>query len=212
MDVVGYTRGRGHLSLTLDGYRPCHNTDEVLAAIGYEPEHDLDNPADSVFCSHGAGFVVPWEQVRSHMHVDSGWGKTARPAEEAATRPRWMAAYRATLEEDAELQVVQHRVILFREALVGVLDHVHGRPHLVRVVGHVDDGHVGHFGRFLGISAEGLEQGRREARDRAHVVIGRHARRLVGPICRRDDRVSCIAEERLHASDVLLQLPHTVES
>mgnify|MGYP000046063196 FL=1 len=71
MDVVGYTRGRGHLSLTLDGYRPCHNTDEVLAAIGYEPEHDLDNPADSVFCSHGAGFVVPWEQVRSHMHVDS---------------------------------------------------------------------------------------------------------------------------------------------
>ena len=103
MDVVGYTRGRGHLSLTLDGYRPCHNTDEVLAAIGYEPEHDLDNPADSVFCSHGAGFVVPWEQVRSHMHVDSGWGKTARPAEETATRPRRMAAYRATLEEDAEL-------------------------------------------------------------------------------------------------------------
>ena len=103
MDVVGYTRGRGHLSLTLDGYRPCHNTDEVLAAIGYEPEHDLDNPADSVFCSHGAGFVVPWEQVRSHMHMDSGWGKTARPAEEAATRPRRMAAYRATLEEDAEL-------------------------------------------------------------------------------------------------------------
>ena len=103
MDVVGYTRGRGHLSLTLDGYRPCHNTDEVLAAIGYEPEHDLDNPADSVFCSHGAGFVVPWEQVRSHMHVDSGWGKTARPAEEAAARPRRMAAYRATLEEDAEL-------------------------------------------------------------------------------------------------------------
>ena len=112
----------------------------------------------------------------------------------------------------AQLQVVQHGVVLFCEALVRVLDHIHRRAHLVRVVGHVDDGHVGHFGRFLGISAEGLEQGRREARDRAHVVIGRHARRLVGPICRRDDRVSCIAEERLHASDVLLQLPHTVES
>ncbi len=82
---------------------PATTRDEVLAAIGYEPEHDLDNPADSVFCSHGAGFVVPWEQVRSHMHVDSGWGKTARPAEEAAARPRRMAAYRATLEEDAEL-------------------------------------------------------------------------------------------------------------
>ena len=72
MDVVGYTRGRGHLNLSLDGYRPCHNAEEVIAAVGYEPEHDLDNPADSVFCAHGAGFVVPWEQVRSHMHVDSG--------------------------------------------------------------------------------------------------------------------------------------------
>ena len=103
MEVVGYTRGRGHLTLTLDGYRPCHNAAEVIEAAGYEPEHDLDNPADSVFCAHGAGFVVPWEQVRSHMHVDSGWGKTARPAEEAAqNRPRRMAAYRATLEEDAE--------------------------------------------------------------------------------------------------------------
>ena len=103
MEVVGYTRGRGHLTLTLDGYRPCHNAAEVIAAAGYEPEHDLDDPADSVFCSHGAGFVVPWDQVRSYMHVDSGWGKTARPEETAQARPRRMAAYRATLEEDAEL-------------------------------------------------------------------------------------------------------------
>ena len=72
MEVVGYTRGRGHLTLTLDGYRPCHNAAEIIEAVGYEPEHDLDNPADSVFCAHGAGFVVPWDQVRSHMHVDSG--------------------------------------------------------------------------------------------------------------------------------------------
>ena len=49
MEVVGYTRGRGHLTLTLDGYRPCHNAAEVIEAAGYEPEHDLDNPADSVF-------------------------------------------------------------------------------------------------------------------------------------------------------------------
>ena len=103
MEVVGYTRGRGHLSLSLDGYRPCHNARQVIEAIGYEPEHDLDNPADSVFCSHGAGFVVPWDQVRSHMHVDSGWGKTVRPEETVQARPRRMAAYRATLEEDAEL-------------------------------------------------------------------------------------------------------------
>ena len=109
MEVVNYTRGRGHLSLTLDGYRPCHNAQEVIAAIGYEPEHDLDNPADSVFCAHGAGFVVPWDQVRSHMHVDSGWGKSTRPEQEAAVPQRRAMAYRATLEEDAELLKIFER-------------------------------------------------------------------------------------------------------
>ena len=109
MEVVSYTRGRGHLSLTLDGYRPCHNAQEVIAAIGYEPEHDLDNPADSVFCAHGAGFVVPWDQVRSHMHVDSGWGKSSRPEQEAAVPQRRAMAYRATLEEDAELLKIFER-------------------------------------------------------------------------------------------------------
>ena len=109
MEVVSYTRGRGHLSLTLDGYRPCHNAQEVIAAIGYEPEHDLDNPADSVFCAHGAGFVVSWDQVRSHMHVDSGWGKSTRPEQEAAVPQRRVMAYRATLEEDAELLKIFER-------------------------------------------------------------------------------------------------------
>ena len=109
MEVVSYTRGRGHLSLTLDGYRPCHNAQEVIAAIGYEPEHDLDNPADSVFCAHGAGFVVPWDQVRSHMHVDSGWGKSTRPEQEAAVPQRRAMAYRATMEEDAELLKIFER-------------------------------------------------------------------------------------------------------
>ena len=109
MEVVSYTRGRGHLGLTLDGYRPCHNAQEVIAAIGYEPEHDLDNPADSVFCAHGAGFVVPWDQVRSHMHVDSGWGKSTRPEQEAAVPQRRAMAYRATLEEDAELLKIFER-------------------------------------------------------------------------------------------------------
>ena len=109
MEVVSYTRRRGHLSLTLDGYRPCHNAQEVIAAIGYEPEHDLDNPADSVFCAHGAGFVVPWDQVRSHMHVDSGWGKSTRPEQETAVPQRRAMAYRATLEEDAELLKIFER-------------------------------------------------------------------------------------------------------
>ena len=109
MEVVSYSRGRGHLSLTLDGYRPCHNAQEVIEAIGYEPEHDLDNPADSVFCAHGAGFVVPWDQVRSHMHVDSGWGRTTSPEQQQATPQRRAMAYRATLEEDAELLKIFER-------------------------------------------------------------------------------------------------------
>ena len=110
MEVVSYTRGRGHLSLTLDGYRPCHNAQQVIAEIGYQPEHDLENPADSVFCAHGAGFVVPWNEVRSHMHVESGWGKAkpARPEVQAAPQRRAMA-YRATLEEDAELLKIFER-------------------------------------------------------------------------------------------------------
>ena len=110
MEVVSYTRGRGRLSLTLDGYRPCHNAQQVIAEIGYQPEHDLDNPADSVFCAHGAGFVVPWSEVRSHMHVESGWGKAkpARPEVQAAPQRRAMA-YRATLEEDAELLKIFER-------------------------------------------------------------------------------------------------------
>ena len=110
MKVVGYTRGRGHLSLTLDGYRPCHNAAEIIEAAGYEPEHDLENPADSVFCAHGAGFVVPWNQVRSYMHVDSGWGKSTRPEQKVQDAPQRRAmAYRATLEEDAELLKIFER-------------------------------------------------------------------------------------------------------
>ena len=110
MEVVSYTRGRGRLTLTPDGCRPCHNAAEIIEAVGYEPEHDLENPADSVFCAHGAGFVVPWDQVRSHMHVDSGWGKAARPEPEAQAVPQRRAmAYRATLEEDAELLKIFER-------------------------------------------------------------------------------------------------------
>ena len=110
MEVVSYTRGRGRLTLTPDGCRPCHNAAQVIEAAGYEPEHDLENPADSVFCAHGAGFVVPWDQVRSHMHVDSGWGKAARPEPEAQAVPQRRAmAYRATLEEDAELLKIFER-------------------------------------------------------------------------------------------------------
>ena len=110
VELAGYTHGRGRISLTPVGYRPCHNAAQVIAESGYQPQHDLDNPADSVFCAHGAGFVVSWADVRSHMHVDSGWGKSQRPADAApAPSPRRAAAYRATLEDDAELMKIFER-------------------------------------------------------------------------------------------------------
>lgn len=68
-EVTAYTKGEGRLTLTLGGYFPCHNTEEVLAQIGYDAQSDLSNPASSVFCAHGAGFVVPWDEVFSYMHL-----------------------------------------------------------------------------------------------------------------------------------------------
>lgn len=70
--VAAYTRGQGRLFCTPGGYRPCGDQAGVVSALGYDPERDTDNPADSVFCSHGAGVTVKWDQVRAHMHVDSG--------------------------------------------------------------------------------------------------------------------------------------------
>jgi small GTP-binding protein len=69
-DVTAYTGGRGRLHCLLSGYEPCHNSDEVISEIGYNPDSDLENTADSVFCSHGAGFVVKWDEVYDHMHVE----------------------------------------------------------------------------------------------------------------------------------------------
>ena len=69
--VISYTKGRGRLSCSLSGYKPCSNAEEVLTAIGYDSERDLGNPTGSVFCAHGAGFVVPWDQVEDYMHLES---------------------------------------------------------------------------------------------------------------------------------------------
>ena len=74
-EAAAYTGGRARFSCCMAGYRPCHNTDEVVAALGYDPERDLDNPADSVFCAHGAGFTVKWDAVGEYCHVDSGFGR-----------------------------------------------------------------------------------------------------------------------------------------
>ncbi len=71
-EVTAYTKGRGQLFCSMAGYRPCHNADEVIQAAQYNPERDTENPTGSVFCAHGAGFNVPWNEVRKYMHIDTG--------------------------------------------------------------------------------------------------------------------------------------------
>lgn len=70
-EVVSYTKGNGRFSCTLKGYEPCHNQAEIIEQMGYEPERDVDNSPDSVFCAHGAGILVKWNQVKEHMHVET---------------------------------------------------------------------------------------------------------------------------------------------
>ncbi|MDO4489692.1 MAG: TetM/TetW/TetO/TetS family tetracycline resistance ribosomal protection protein [Lachnospiraceae bacterium] len=72
-ELTSYSRGQGRIYCSLKGYEPCHNTEEVLAARGYDPDLDVDNPSGSIFCSHGAGTYVPWELVPEYCHLDSGW-------------------------------------------------------------------------------------------------------------------------------------------
>lgn len=87
-EVVAYTKGHGRLSCTLKGYEPCHNAEEVIREIAYDPEKDTENPTGSVFCSHGAGFVVSWDKVRDYMHLDSGirLEKKEKPVQERSIR------------------------------------------------------------------------------------------------------------------------------
>ena len=77
--VAAYTQGRGRFQLSLHGYAPCHNTDDVVAQIGYDPEADLENTPDSVFCAHGAGFNVKWNEVKDYMHLESGLKEEKAP-------------------------------------------------------------------------------------------------------------------------------------
>ena len=97
-EVISYTKGRGHLNCVLDGYKPCHNQDEVIEAIGYDSERDLDNPTGSVFCAHGAGFVVKWDEVENYMHLEHSL-ETEKEIPEEITFPT-LAARRASTYMD----------------------------------------------------------------------------------------------------------------
>ena len=106
-EVTSYTHGKGKLDLELLGYFPCHNQEEVVETIGYDSETDLENPTSSVFCAHGAGFIVPWNEVYDYMHVESPLNRQTEMPEISlqAKRPS-----EKTLErQEADLQEIMKR-------------------------------------------------------------------------------------------------------
>ena len=112
--VTAYTRGQGRLSCTLAGYDVCHNPEEVISRLGYDPEGDLDNSPDSVFCGHGAGFTVKWDQVPAYAHSESQLEEEAPEAGESpppgpASGPRPAAPYPSSREEEKALQAIFER-------------------------------------------------------------------------------------------------------
>ncbi len=110
-EVAAYTRGEGRLSCELSGYEPCHNAAEVIsAAAAYDAAHDVENTPDSVFCSHGAGHVVKWDEVPAQAHLDSGL-RLDGGKEQPDTPPTRQTRSRAGsgLEEDAELRALFER-------------------------------------------------------------------------------------------------------
>lgn len=105
-EVISYTRGRGQLACTLKGYAPCHNAQEVIAAVGYDCDADVENTADSVFCEHGAGFNVRWDEVPEHMHLPSVLAKPVMPQAPVQARPRHTGDSGLGFSDDKELQKI----------------------------------------------------------------------------------------------------------
>ncbi|MBQ8514885.1 MAG: TetM/TetW/TetO/TetS family tetracycline resistance ribosomal protection protein [Ruminococcus sp.] len=108
-EVTAYTQGRGRLSCMPDGYDRCHHTETVLAEIGYNCDRDTENPADSVFCAHGAGYLVRWDEVPLHMHLP--YQKDIKTEPEAVSAPvsRGYSGYGGSLAEDKELMAIFER-------------------------------------------------------------------------------------------------------
>lgn len=105
-EVISYTGGRGRLICSVKGYEPCHNADEVIAEIGYDCDGDTLNTADSVFCSHGAGFTVKWDEVYEHMHVESGFknDNNIEPVSQSS-----VSEYISRVADDSELLKIFER-------------------------------------------------------------------------------------------------------
>ena len=98
--IAAYTQGKGQMQLSLRGYEPCHNQQEVVEQIGYQPEADLENTPDSVFCTHGAGFNVKWHDVKNYMHLESGLKEEKQPQ---------IMTHRLSRADEIELEKIMER-------------------------------------------------------------------------------------------------------
>lgn len=111
-EVASYSKGRGRLFCTLQGYAPCHNPEEVMEAYGYNPERDLENPTGSVFCAHGAGFAVPWNEVPEYMHIENQLDKLRikengmRNIDQSPVKKSQVSNLRKMEEADKELEEI----------------------------------------------------------------------------------------------------------
>ena len=110
-EVISYSRGRGRFACRFKCYAPCHNEEEIIAASAYDSVHDLENPTGSVFCAHGAGFYVDWQQVSQYAHIDSGWSEE-REIKEVCTEPEKnvnVSAYEERFISQEEIEEIFER-------------------------------------------------------------------------------------------------------
>ena len=115
-EVWAYTKGRGRITLTLKGYEPCHNAEEVIEEIGYDSERDVDNPTGSVFCAHGAGFLVKWDEVPEYMHIKEdflaekpGIEQDEVMAVQMGNHCNYSGGYSFSYDDDPELLTIMER-------------------------------------------------------------------------------------------------------
>ena len=115
-EVWAYTKGRGRITLTLKGYEPCHNAEEVIEEIGYDSERDVDNPTGSVFCAHGAGFLVKWDEVPEYMHIKEdflaekpGIEQEEVMAVQMGNHCNYFGGYSFSYDDDPELLTIMER-------------------------------------------------------------------------------------------------------
>lgn len=107
-EFAAFTKGRGRMTLSFCGYEPCHNESEVVKNCKYDPDADVENTADSVFCAHGSGFVVPWNEVAKHVHVDTSI-KKRQPVKTTTATPKEPSKKNSKMSEEKELQAIFER-------------------------------------------------------------------------------------------------------